>query len=108
MPKVIFPPAWVLPECEYLLDLVARQALFVDMYDAFEFAWVRDDAFASARLIEVDRGLATEALVEGGFLGFGDEVTLYKENGWSFRATQLLFQPEGRLLHEYLTTNRPG
>jgi len=106
--EVIFPPTWALPECGYLLDLVARQALYVDMLDDYDFAWVRDDECAPARLIEVDRALAVMALLEGGFLGLGDAVALRSETGKEFQGHRLIFGRIGRELHEYLTTDRPG
>jgi hypothetical protein len=103
---VIFPPAWALPECGYLLDLVARQVLYVRLLDDYEFAWVWDDECAPARLIEVDRALAVMALMEGGFLGLSDAAALRGETGKEFQGHRLIFGRDGRELHEYLT-NRP-
>jgi hypothetical protein len=106
MPKVIFPPAWVLPDLDYLLDLVAKGTLFVDLHDVFDFAWVRDDEFAPARPIGVDRALATLTLIERQFLGFGDGVRLRKESGEQITAGLLIFRPTGRQLHEYINSGR--
>ncbi|MGW6934673.1 hypothetical protein ACWGE0_31750 [Lentzea sp. NPDC054927] len=106
MPEVIFPPAWVLPDLEYLLDLVAKRALFVDLNDAFDFAWVRDDEFTPARPVGVDRALATLTLIERQFLGFGDGVRLRKESGEQIDTGLLIFQSTGRLLHEYINSGR--
>ncbi|SES06643.1 hypothetical protein [Lentzea albida] len=106
MAGIIFPPAWVLHDCEYLLDLVAKQTLFVDMQDDYDFAWVRDDEFQPARLIEIDRALSTEALLTGNFLGLGDAVTLISETGTEVVAEMLVFQPTGHQLYEYISSGR--
>ena len=106
MPGIVFPPAWVLPECECLLDLVARQVLFVDLHDVFDFAWVREDEFSTARPLGVDRALAAMTLIERGFLGFGDGALLRKENGQRAYAGMLIFRPTGRQLYEYIDSGR--
>jgi hypothetical protein len=106
MTGVIFPPASVLPECEYVLDLVARQALFFDMYAVTEPVWVQDDEFSPARPVDVDRAAATLILLHHGFLGYGDVVRLRHEAGDEFIADRMIFRPLGRKLHEYINTRR--
>lgn len=104
-----FPPNWMRPEVEQLLELTAAARLWtrVNNGTAF-FAWAYFDDGRPAEPIDDHTDSSAWILIERGYLTTADRKTLKTESGETFTAERVVFTPAGRELHEkLLRLNRP-